>query len=78
MVHAAGLVYTRRGWCVPLRFYRRFHAAKWSKNPFRVSMVPIKRDFLFHLETARWRYVLSCVNARVYAAVCDNGRHVKR
>lgn len=41
-------------------------------------MVPIKRDFLLHLETARWRYVLSCANARVYAAVCDNGRHVKR
>ncbi len=41
-------------------------------------MVPTKRDFLLHLETARWRYVLSCVNARVYAAVCDNGRHVKR
>ena len=41
-------------------------------------MVPTKRDFLLHLETARWRYVLSCVNVRVYAAVCDNGRHVKR
>ena len=49
-----------------------------QKIPFRASMVPTKRDFLLHLETARWRYVLSCVNARVYAAVCDNGRHVKR
>ena len=32
MVRAAGLAYTRQGWCVPLRFYRRFHAAKWSKK----------------------------------------------
>ena len=71
-VHAAGLV---RAVAVLSTFSR---CQMEQKIPFRASMVPIKRDFLLHLETVRWRYVLSCVNARVYVAVCDNGRHVKR
>ncbi len=72
MVHAAGLVRA----VVVLSTFSRCQMEQ--KIPFRASMVPTKRGFLLHLETARWRYVLSCVNARVYAAVCDNGRHVKR
>lgn len=72
MVHAAGLV---RAVAVLSTFSR---CQMEQKIPFRASMAPTKRDFLLHLETARWRYVLSCVNVRVYAAVCDNGRHVKR
>ncbi len=72
MVHAAGLVRA----VVVLSTFSRCQMEQ--KIPFGASMVPIKRDFLLHLETVRWRYVLSCVNARVYAAVCDNGRHVKR
>lgn len=72
MVHAAGLVRA----VVVLSTFSRCQMEQ--KIPFRASMAPTKRGFLLHLETARWRYVLSCVNARVYAAVCDNGRHVKR
>lgn len=72
MVRAAGLTHAGAA----LSTFSRCQMEQ--KIPFGASMVPTKRDFLLHLETARWRYVLSCVNARVYAVVCDNGRHAKR